>query len=179
MSLLCISITAAWPESAKVLQDNRSANGAARDVKCRAMGSTALGKLKMMEIYRSRFSRKEGVVPVDYCFWVVSLFRIERIREQFEKDARKGGKRESKRARTFGFCFCFSAPTPIPSTTWEEQRNQRFRCDLLSLIRKRKVPRARRRSDLARRIQNEHPRTAAACQAAPLGVTGTRTRWRC
>ena len=94
-----------------------------------------------------------GVVPVDYCFWVVSLFRIERIREQFEKDSRKGGKRESKRARTFGFCFCFSAPTPIPSTTWEEQRNQRFRCDLLSLIRKRKVPRARRRSDLARRIQ--------------------------
>ena len=81
------------------------------------------------------------------------LFRIERIREQFEKDSRKGGKRESKRARTFGFCFCFSAPTPIPSTTWEEQRNQRFRCDLLSLIRKRKVPRARRRSDLARRIQ--------------------------
>ena len=94
------------------------------------------------------------VVPVDYCFWVVSLFRIERIREQFEKDSRKGGKRESKRARTFGFCFCFSAPTPIPSTTWEEQRNQRFRCDLFSLIRKRKVPRARRRSDLARRIQN-------------------------
>ena len=117
----------------------------------------------LVEVVRARcsvsilgtISRLRCVVPVDYCFWVVSLFRIERIREQFEKDSRKGGKRESKRARTFGFCFCFSAPTPIPSTTWEEQRNQRFRCDLLSLIRKRKVPRARRRSDLARRIQKE------------------------
>ena len=49
---------------------------------------------------------------MDYCFWVVSLFRIERIREQFEKDSRKGGKRESKRARTFGFCFCFTRKAP-------------------------------------------------------------------
>ena len=46
-----------------------------------------------------------------------------------------------------------NSETAPEQATWEEQRNQRFRCDLLSLIRKRKVPRARRRSDLARRIQ--------------------------
>ena len=46
-----------------------------------------------------------------------------------------------------------NSETAPEQATWEEQRNQRFRCDLLSLIRKRKVPRARRRSELAHRIQ--------------------------
>ena len=41
-----------------------------------------------------------------------------------------------------------NSETAPEQATWEEQRNQRFCCDLLSLIRKRKVPRARRRSDL-------------------------------